>query len=101
MLIPIIKILKAYISAQIYNETKTFKTVRLRILLQRLVYNVRFYMNDSFLSTSLPDKKKVSECDQEIPQSRTADKTMALRGRATQHHETPGRQNKVKQPPLS
>ena len=38
--------------------------------------------------------KIVSEYDQEIPQSQTADKPMAPRGSATQHHETPGRQTK-------
>ena len=35
--------------------------------------------------------KKVSEYDQETPQSQTADKPMAPRGRATKNHETPGR----------
>ena len=38
--------------------------------------------------------KKVSEYDQEIPQLQTADNPMAPRGRATQLHETPGRQIK-------
>ena len=38
--------------------------------------------------------KKVSEYDQEIPQSQTADNPVAPRGRAAQHHETPGRQIK-------
>ena len=33
---------------------------------------------------SLNDKKIVSEYDQEIPQSQTADNPVALRGRATQ-----------------
>ena len=37
---------------------------------------------------------KNSEYDQEIPQSQTADNPVAPRGRAAQHHETPGRQIK-------
>ena len=37
---------------------------------------------------------KNCECDLVIPQSQTADKPMAPRGRATQPHETPGRQTK-------
>ena len=36
----------------------------------------------------------VSEYDQEIPQSQTADRLMAQRGRATHNHKTPGRQTK-------
>ena len=43
--------------------------------------------------------KIVSEYDQEIPQSQTADKPMAPRGRATQHHKTPGRQTKQSNQP--
>ena len=39
-------------------------------------------------------RKIVSEYDQEIPQLRTADKPMTPRGRATQNHETQGRQTK-------
>ena len=35
-----------------------------------------------------------SEYDQEIPQSQTADYPVAPRGRADNHHETPGRQIK-------
>ena len=39
--------------------------------------------------------KIVSEYDQEIPQSETADNPVAPRGRAAlNHHETPGRQIK-------
>ena len=38
--------------------------------------------------------KLVSEYDQEIPHSQTADKPMATRRRATNNHETPGRQTK-------
>ena len=38
--------------------------------------------------------KIVSEYDQDIPQSQTADKPMAPRGRATNNHETPVRQTK-------
>ena len=37
---------------------------------------------------------KNSEYDQEIPQSQTADKPMAPRGRATNNHQTPGSQTK-------
>ena len=44
-----------------------------------------FYLSD----------KKNGEYDQEIAQSQTADKPVAPRGRATQHHETPGRQSKA------
>ena len=38
--------------------------------------------------------KIVSEYDQEIPKSQTADISMAPQGRATQHQETPGKQTK-------
>ena len=39
--------------------------------------------------------KIVSEYDREIPQSQTANKPVAPRGRATQHnHETPGSKTK-------
>ena len=38
--------------------------------------------------------KIVCEYDKEIPQSQTTDNLMAPRGRATYHHETPGRQIK-------
>ena len=38
--------------------------------------------------------KIVSEYGQEIPQSQTADKSMALRGRATQPSRDTGRQTK-------
>ena len=38
--------------------------------------------------------KIVNEYGQEIPQSQTAGKPMATRGRATQNHETSGRQTK-------
>ena len=40
------------------------------------------------------DQKIVSECDQEKPQSQTADKPMAPRGKLHNNHETPGRQTK-------
>ena len=36
----------------------------------------------------------VSEYDQEIPQSQTADNPVAPRGKPLNHHETPGRQIK-------
>ena len=36
----------------------------------------------------------VSEYDQEIPQSQTADNPVAPRGRPLNHHKTPGRQIK-------
>ena len=38
--------------------------------------------------------KILSEYGQETPQSQTADKPMAPRGRANNNHETPGRQTK-------
>ena len=39
-------------------------------------------------------KDQNSDYDQEIPQSQTADKPMAPRGRATQNPQIPGRQTK-------
>ena len=41
-----------------------------------------------------------SEYDQEIPQAQTADKPIALRGRATQHHAT-RKTIEARQPALS
>ena len=38
-----------------------------------------------FENTSSRSKKKKCECDQEIPQSHTADQPMVPRGRATEH----------------
>ena len=38
--------------------------------------------------------KIVSEYDQEIPQSQTADKPVAPQGKPLNHHKTPGRQIK-------
>ena len=43
----------------------------------------------------------VSAYDQGIPQSQTADKPMALRGRATQQLQGIRKTNKAKQPTLS
>ena len=45
--------------------------------------------------------KIVSEYDQEIPQSQTADKPVASYGRATQQSRDTGKTNKAKQPALS
>ena len=45
--------------------------------------------------------KKLSEYDQEIPQSQTADKLMAPRGRATQQLPDTRNPNLAKQPALS
>ena len=45
--------------------------------------------------------KKVSEYDQEITQSQTADKPMPSRGRATQQSRYTRKTNKAKQPALS
>ena len=45
--------------------------------------------------------KIVSEYDQEIPQSQTADKSMAQRGRATQQSRDTRMTNQAKQPALS
>ena len=45
--------------------------------------------------------KIVSECDQEIPQSQTADNPMAPRGRATQPPRDTRKTNQAKQPALS
>ena len=46
-------------------------------------------------------EKKVSEYDQEIPQSQTADNPMAPRGRATQPSRDTRKTNSAKQPALS
>ena len=46
-------------------------------------------------------QKKVSEYDQDIPQSQTADKPMAPRGRATQQSRDTRKTNQAKQPALS
>ena len=45
--------------------------------------------------------KIVNEYDQEIPQSQTADKPMALRERATQQSQDIRKTNYAKQPALS
>ena len=45
--------------------------------------------------------KIVSEYDQEIPQSQTADNPMAPRGRAAQPSQDTMKTNKAKQPDLS
>ena len=45
--------------------------------------------------------KIVSEYDQEIPQSQTADNPMALQGRATQPSRDTRKTNEAKQPALS
>ena len=44
--------------------------------------------------------KIVSEYDQEIPQSRTADNSMAPRGRATQPSQDTRKTNQAKHPAL-
>ena len=44
--------------------------------------------------------KIVSECDQEIPQSQTADNPMASRGRATLPSRVTRKTNQAKQPAL-
>ena len=48
-----------------------------------------------------PDKKIVSEYDQEIPQSQTADNPLAPRGRAAQPSRDTRKTNRAKQPALS
>ena len=48
----------------------------------------------SAVSQSIRYLKIVSEYDQEIPQSQTADNPVAPRGRAAQPSQTPGRQIK-------
>ena len=48
-----------------------------------------------------PMTKILSEYNQEIPQPQTADKPMALRGRATQQSRDTRKTNKAKQPALS
>ena len=45
--------------------------------------------------------KKVSEYDQEIPQSQTADNPVAPRGRAAQPSRDTRKTNQAKQPALS
>ena len=56
----------------------------------------------SYLMTSLLITfMKNSEFDQEIPQSQTADKLMAPRGRATQPSQDTRKTNQAKQPALS
>ena len=55
------------------------------------------YNNDMGLDI----QKKVSEYDQEIPQSQTADKPTAPRGRATQPPRDTRKTNQAKQPALS
>ena len=52
-------------------------------------------------SLSVILKKTVSEYDQEIPQSQTADKPMASRGRATQQSKDAKKTKLAKQPALS
>ena len=47
------------------------------------------------------DPKKISQYDQEIPQSQTTDKPMAPRGRATQQLRDTRKKNYEKQPYLS
>ena len=51
--------------------------------------------------TSSATSKIVSEYDQEIPQSQTAGKPVASRGKATQQSRDTRKTNKVKQPALS
>ena len=46
-------------------------------------------------------RKIISEYDQEMPQSQTADKLMAPRGRATQQSRYTSKTNQAKQPALS
>ena len=46
-------------------------------------------------------KKTVSEYDQEIPHSQTADKPMASQGRGTQQSQDAKKTNQAKQPALS
>ena len=53
--------------------------------------------NDWFESTV----KIVSEYDQEMPQSQTADNPMAPRGRAAQPSQDTSKTNQAKQPALS
>ena len=54
-----------------------------------------YYYNRSCLT------KKVSEYDQEIPQSQTADNPVALRGKAAQPSRDTRKTNLAKQPALS
>ena len=51
-------------------------------------------MENSNIQQIFEKSKKVSEYNQELTQSQTADKPMVPRRRATQPHETPGRQTK-------
>ena len=65
-----------------------------------IVSSVKAYI--SMGSYSMDTKpSKTSEYDQEIPQSQTADKPEASRGRATQQSRDTGQTNKAKQPALS
>ena len=54
-----------------------------------------------FSSKNICLNLKNSEYDQEISQSQTADKPMALRGRATQQSRDTRKTNYAKQPALS
>ena len=53
------------------------------------------------VSWELVNTKKVSEYDQEIPQSQTTDNPVAPRGRAVQPSRDTRTTNKAKQPALS
>ena len=58
-------------------------------------------MHQSPLPRGIHTPKIVSEYDQEIPQTKTADNPMAPRGRATQPSRYTRKTNKAKQPALS
>ena len=56
---------------------------------------------DEIYKCEFQQSKTVSEYDQEIPESQTADKPMTLRGRATQPSLDTRKTNQAKQPALS
>ena len=57
-----------------------------------------FWSHPIFLCKTYSLIKIVSEYDQEIPKSQTADKPMAPQEEPLNHHETPGRQIKQSNP---
>ena len=69
-----------------------------RAIVHQVVHGTPASLRSSFGENTL---KLGSEYDQEIPQSQTADKAMASRGRATQPSPDTRRTKKAKQPALS
>ena len=57
----------------------------------------RIFQSLNVCQVPLKRFKIVSEYDQEIPQSQTADKPIALRGRATQQSQDTRKTNQAKQ----